>query len=212
MATTINGATNLTPLVATDVIPVERPGNATPYHATLQTMKSYVDNTSPHVMPGVTGDGKWRLMWGENTFYTHKDQVMWLGYNFSNLANNQDDATMPRLAIGMESDFYYDASNHISELYISWLKPAGTTPIRSLHLTWDVATEETRTYHRNDIILWQDAAGTGTFAQAVPTLWTMNVDVTFPTNTDGVILADRSDGHTYRIKVTAGVLGTEQVT
>ena len=37
-------------------------------------------------------------------------------------------------------------------------------------------------------------------------------DMAYPSNTTGPILVDTSNGHTYRIKVTAGTLGVTQVT
>lgn len=39
----------------------------------------------------------------------------------------------------------------------------------------------------------------------------LSADVSFAAN-KGPILADRSNGHTYRLKVTGGTLGVEQVT
>ena len=41
---------------------------------------------------------------------------------------------------------------------------------------------------------------------------TTTVDQIFNTTSAGPVILDQSNGHTYRIKVTAGTLGTTQVT
>ena len=56
--------------------------------------------------------------------------------------------------------------------------------------------------HKADALVLNGITGAAVFVD----------DVYAITADKGVILRDRSDGHTYRIKVTAGVLGTEVVT
>lgn len=56
--------------------------------------------------------------------------------------------------------------------------------------------------HKADVLLLNAITGQANFIQ----------DVFTTTANCGLVLADRSNGHTYRIKVTAGVLGVEVVT
>jgi hypothetical protein len=204
--TTITGASALSPLAATDVVAVARPADSTKYKATAAAIKDYVES-GDFVTPANTGNGTWASRIGEVTWFTHKNQVLRWGYNNSNIGGGQEDAALPSMLIGFETDYYTDETTHISEWYVSWIAPGGGTIRRTIHITWDIPTGTTQIALNADVILFRDVDGVEK-SRFTPTGWT---DITHAAN-KGSILADRSDGHTYRIKCTAGVLGVEQVT
>jgi len=203
---TITAASALSSLAATDVAAIARPGDSTKYKATADVIKDYVE-AGDFVTPADTGDGNWSKRKAENTWFTHLNQVCWWGYNNSNISGGQEDAALPSMHFGFESDYYTDASTHISEWYVEWLIPGGASTRRTLHITWDIDDAETTLVFNADTVLFRDVDGVEA-TRFTPSGWN---DLTHVAN-KGPVLADRSDGHTYRIKVTAGTLGTEQVT
>lgn len=223
----ISEATDISAVASTDVIPVERPGNTTAYKATiaklftsivrvaLNTLKSIIQIDS-----NVTGV-PWEITSYRATFDETPNEVLNIGIN--NGLNTARDGVNAGAAIQIE--LCYDWGTNIdTEIIEAWLSVDGLTARRPRQA--NVTHNDDATHEVGSCLTFQNGAHIF-YNSAGDTHITDIHDVGGKSNMDGLtihyydhrwaankgpILIDRADGHTYRLKVTNGVLGTEQVT
>jgi hypothetical protein len=204
----ISEAIDIVTLAATDAVPVERLGNGTAYKTTIAEIEAKVlDGTLD--IPASSGAADWHVMISEATFEGHKDQVMFIGYN-NPAVGAVDSASLPKMFLGLETDYYTNPVNHVSEYYLEWDSAGGAVGLRPMHITIDYITNTAQINLSGRVVLASDAFVEHSSISSTGEM-IIGGNITFGAN-KGPILTDRSDGHTYRLKVTAGVLGVEQVT
>ncbi len=226
------GWTDIVALASTDVIPVGRPGNTTQYQATMAEVGAYASayvtanltKLDNRLLLGTKGSVEgafslasknatmsWNFTTYEYTFNTHPDQVLVYGFNRNqNVPNGYDDFAQPGIYEGFEHDYWYDALHHVAEWYIEYRSANGTRFRRPFQASIRHDIDEiTITIEGN--VNYKDSTGAVDILGLTSLIMYAYKDMQFHPNTKGPVLEDRADGHTYRIKVTNGVLGAELV-
>lgn len=223
----ISEATDISAVVATDVIPIERPGNTTAYKASIaELFKSIVRIVLSSLKSIIQIDSNvtnvpWEITSYRATFDGTPNEVLNIGIN--NGLNAAQDGVNAGAAIQIELCYDWGA-NIDTEFIEAWLSPNGLTARRSRQA--NITHNEDATHEVGSCLTFQN--GAHIFYNSAGNTHIMDIhDVGGKATMDGEtihyydnkwasgtgpILIDRADGHTYRLKVTNGVLGTEQVT
>jgi len=227
--TKTTAATDITTLATTDVLPVARPGNATAYKATVTEITAAVHQSPVQILLSALSQAvveiasnitslPWRLYSWRTTFNGSPDDVLHIGLNSSGSPAGHTDTDHPGIAIQMELDYRYSETpeRHTSEHIHSWTSPDGLIERRpyqeNIYFNDDShADGDTDIGLFGQVSFYNEAMDDTFFRISRVGVITMYKDLIFAAN-KGPIIYDRGNGQPYRLKVTNGVLGTEQVT